>query len=254
MGRGFHFEIHFELGGNFKIFKGGIINKLINYYYEESIGDHESIIGVEKRSICRVVEEDWLEDRSDSLGKNEVRIILLQECVSELQRCTTAREHVRVVGERIGFLWDGIIRVVVSAEGIERTDLHPTSAQLRIRVHCETANIDTCHWHCVQVEVEDFRKRCLQVDPSRSVVTSPVLDELASTRDLRTRNNERKLVAHFFQSVVRSDTLGVPVQVMEIEFTEISTWVVRGLSVFLVVLRSILTHRLLLKRSILTTD
>jgi hypothetical protein len=53
-------------------------------------------------------------------------------------------------------LIDGVNLVVVSHEGIERTELHPSGAQFNISIASETANISTNHGDTKELEVEDF--------------------------------------------------------------------------------------------------
>lgn len=210
--------------------------------------NHECLVLREESLIIRVVEERRSEDGTSAIRKHEVRVVLLKQRISSLERVSRACEYVLIIREGIRFLRDGIIRVVVSRERVERTDLVPSSTEFRSRVHSETADIHTGHRDGEEIEVEDLLERSLEELPHRSVITCPVLHVLSGPSNLRARDDEWQSVSHLLQRVVCGDTLSEPVEVVVVELSQRVIREVDCQRVWLVVLRCVHRHSLLLLR------
>ena len=82
---------------------------------------------------------------------------------------------------------------MVPIERHERRKLHPTVAQLFVRVIVETTRISTDEWDLEDLELEHALNVEVHVLPLAEVVAEPVTCPLARTREGAARNKERTL-------------------------------------------------------------
>lgn len=107
---------------------------------------------------------------------------------------------------------------MIPIERHERRELHPTVAQLLVRVAVEPTRIRANHRNLEELELEHTLDVVMQVRPSREVVPEPMARPLARGGERRARDDEgtftrvnaeerevRRLLFHEAPQVVRVD-------------------------------------------------
>src|SRR2546423_11452985 len=84
---------------------------------------------------------------------------------------------------------------VTAAEGRQGAELHPAGEEFAAGVACEAANVSADEGHSRQAHVQKLRHRHLQVLPPGVVVAHPASAPALHTREARTGEHERPLVA-----------------------------------------------------------
>jgi len=182
--------------------------------------DEELSLEAQEDFISGEIEEEGSEDRTSLLVSDEDGIVELQDGVSELQGSSGGCQDSGAEG--VGFLVNGIDLVVVSHEGIESTELHPSGAQFDISITSETANISTNHGDTKDLEVEELRDGQSEHVPVSSVITSPVSSPLASSDKGGTGQDEGSLLGDVVDALVGNLTFIEGVEVVEVEFEDAS--------------------------------
>jgi len=180
--------------------------------------DEELSLELQKGFISREIEEEGSEDRTDLLVSDEDGVVILQDRVSEFQ--SSSRGFQNSGSKSIRFLVNSIDLVVVSHEGIESTELHPSGAQFDGSVTSETANISTGHGDTKELEVEDFRDGQSEHVPFGSVITSPVSSVLTSSDEGRTGQDEWSLLGDIVNALVGKLGFIESVEVVEIKLKD----------------------------------
>lgn len=105
---------------------------------------------------------------------------------------------------------------MVSHEGIESSELHPSRAKLFRRVAGKAADVGSGHGDAVQVEVEDFGDGNLKELPRGEIIARPMGGELSGPDVGASRKNEGLLASDGEEGFVGGDGLEEPVEVVDI--------------------------------------
>lgn len=122
---------------------------------------------------------------------------LVEECVHVWQQLKPYA-HSRLGGFNyrrpdVRLLWNSRKYVVVSIEREECRKLHPSVAELLVRVAIEAASIDTKHWDTEQRERQGLGDTKVHVLEQSGVVSSPMTGPLTRSDESRPANDERSL-------------------------------------------------------------